>query len=79
MNALKAVCGRVWLILAVWSAAAAQETQEVQETEDPGLDFLEYLGSWQEEDEEWLIVAEWDNQQPEQERRKGKRERQEDE
>lgn len=26
----------------------------------PDLDFLEYLGSWQESDEEWLAVAEWE-------------------
>ena len=25
----------------------------------PELDFLAYLGSWQESDEEWLAVAEW--------------------
>ena len=33
------------------SARAAEET--------PGLDFLAYLGSWQENDEEWLAVSEW--------------------
>ena len=26
----------------------------------PDLDFLAYLGSWQEGDEEWLAVAEWE-------------------
>jgi hypothetical protein len=26
----------------------------------PDLDFLAYLGSWQESDEEWLAVAEWE-------------------
>ncbi len=26
----------------------------------PELDFLAYLGSWQESDEEWLAVAEWE-------------------
>ena len=30
------------------------------EEETPDLDFLEYLGSWQESDEEWLAVAEWE-------------------
>ena len=25
----------------------------------PELDFLAYLGSWQENDEEWLAVSEW--------------------
>ncbi len=30
------------------------------EDEAPDLDFLAYLGSWQESDEEWLAVAEWE-------------------
>jgi hypothetical protein len=33
------------------ASAAAQD-------DEPDLSFLEYLGSWQEGDEEWLIVAE---------------------
>ena len=28
----------------------------------PDLDFLEYLGSWQESDEEGLAVAEWEGE-----------------
>jgi hypothetical protein len=30
------------------------------EEDSPDLDFLAYLGSWQESDEEWLAVAEWE-------------------
>ena len=26
----------------------------------PDLDFLAYLGSWQESDAEWLAIAEWE-------------------
>jgi hypothetical protein len=26
----------------------------------PDLDFLEYLGSWQADDDEWWEIAEWD-------------------
>jgi hypothetical protein len=26
----------------------------------PDLDFLEYLGSWQGDDDEWLAIKEWD-------------------
>jgi hypothetical protein len=25
----------------------------------PDLDFLEYLGTWAEEDDEWLAIEEW--------------------
>ena len=28
----------------------------------PDLEFLAYLGSWQEGDEEWLAVAEWEGE-----------------
>ena len=31
-----------------------------QESDAPDLDFLEYLGSWQAEDDEWLVIAEWE-------------------
>lgn len=31
-----------------------------QDREDPDLAFLEYLGSWGESDEEWVVVAEWE-------------------
>jgi hypothetical protein len=44
--------------LTAFMGLAAKAADEV---EDPGLDFLEYLGSWQAEDEEWVIAAEWEN------------------
>ena len=33
--------------------------------EAPDLDFLAYLGSWQENDEEWLAVSEWEDDEEE--------------
>jgi hypothetical protein len=33
---------------------------EPDEPDGPDLDLLEYLGSWQGDDEEWLAVSEWD-------------------
>ena len=32
------------------------------EAPPPELDFLEYLGSWQPEDEEWVIEAGWEDE-----------------
>jgi len=32
---------------------------QAQESDAPDLDFLEYLGSWQAEDDEWLVIEEW--------------------
>ena len=40
----------LWAMAGVAAPAAAQE-------DEPDLSFLEYLGSWQESDEEWLVVA----------------------
>ena len=46
------------LLLAVgisaWLGAAANAQEE------PDLSFLEYLGTWQEDDEEWLAVEDWE-------------------
>ena len=42
----------VWLSLIVPGVAAADE--EVP----PDLEFLEYLGSWEESDEEWMLFSE---------------------
>lgn len=35
-----------------------------QDADAPDLDFLEYLGSWQAEDDEWLVIAEWEKDNP---------------
>jgi hypothetical protein len=40
---------------------------EAQSEEPPEVDFFEYLGSWQEEDEEWFIDAEIDARVPQDE------------
>jgi hypothetical protein len=45
---------RLGLLFVATAAAAMAEAQE----DEPDLGFLEYLGSWEETDEEWLIVAE---------------------
>lgn len=37
-------------------------TANAQDDEAPALDLLEYLGSWEESDEDWLL---FENEQPE--------------
>lgn len=54
MAALQKAFGAVLAGLCLVAAAGGQEDAA------PELDFLEYLGSWQDTDEEWLIVEEWD-------------------
>ncbi len=55
---MRSVRAAVLALGCCWLAGiAAQET----EPEEPGpdLDFLEYLGAWAEEDDEWLAIEEW--------------------
>ena len=44
----------------------------------PGLDFLEYLGSWQERDDDWLVVAELQAKDIDKQERKRRREKDDD-
>ena len=47
-------CGfRLAAVLLLIAATAA-----AQDDDAPDLAFLEYLGSWQDSDEDWLVVAE---------------------
>lgn len=39
-------------------AVAMAAPAAAQDDDLPSLEFLEYLGSWEESDEEWLVVAE---------------------
>jgi hypothetical protein len=41
-----------------WWHVAALAQQEDPEAA-PDLDFLEYLGAWAEDDDEWLAIEEW--------------------
>lgn len=46
---------------ASWIAPGAEaQGKDAAAAEPPGLDFLEYLGSWQADDKEWYEIAEWD-------------------
>jgi hypothetical protein len=49
------VCALGGLLVAL--AVRAQDA--APEPPGPDLDFLEYLGTWQAEDDEWLAVEEW--------------------
>jgi hypothetical protein len=58
--------------------ASLPRLAEAQSEEPPPVDFFEYLGSWQEEDEEWFIDAEIDAPVP-QDKPDAQRTREEDE
>ena len=42
----------------LWFAPAGR-TQEAEQPPAPDLDFLEYLGAWAAEDDEWLAIEQW--------------------
>ena len=45
-------CGHALLLLAL----GAVSTAPAAETEEPEMEFVEYLGIWEETDEEWLMI-----------------------
>jgi len=51
--------GRTLLALGGWWWIAGAHAQETEEEPGPDLDFLEYLGTWAEDDDEWLAIEEW--------------------
>jgi hypothetical protein len=51
--------------LVLFSVAAFIAGGAGAQDEEPDLSFLEYLGSWQESDEEWLVVAGMEEEGPE--------------
>jgi hypothetical protein len=44
--------GGLWFVPSV-------HAQEAEQAPIPDLDFLEYLGAWAGEDDEWLAIEEW--------------------
>lgn len=53
--------GRVVLGLSIcWGLLGGGGLTMAQEAEQPELEFLEYLGSWDASDEDWIILTETD-------------------
>ena len=53
---MRRVCSALLAIAFGLSGAQAQVAEPVP---GPELEFLEYLGAWAEEDDEWLAIEEW--------------------
>jgi hypothetical protein len=47
-------------VLALGCWLPGGHAQEADEAAAPDLDFLEYLGTWAEDDDEWLAIEEWE-------------------
>jgi hypothetical protein len=69
-------------IVALASSLASVEAQDAERQEPgPDLDFLEYLGAWAEEDDEWLAIEEWQKDngtEPEKDSEESERQRDDD-
>ncbi len=66
----------VALALRLANAQGQEADQGPDQEQSPDLDFLEYLGTWAEEDDEWLAIEEWEKDtgaEPEEKRRKSDR------
>jgi hypothetical protein len=73
--------GRTLLALGGWWWIAGAYAQEVEEAPEagPDLDFLEYLGAWAEDDDEWLAIEEWQKDNREDRERESPEEKPKDE
>lgn len=61
---MRKVAATLCALSGLWLARAthAQDAKPVPSappSATPDLDFLEYLGAWQENDEEWLVSEQW--------------------
>lgn len=52
--------GCCWLAGAHAQEPEREPEQEEEREEGPDLDFLEYLGTWADEDDEWLAIETWE-------------------
>lgn len=55
---------RLRAMLGIAAASLAALVVRAEEAAEPEVDFLEYLGSWQADDDEWEIAAEWEKEPP---------------
>jgi hypothetical protein len=55
---MRKLCVTVLALGGAWWLAAIG-AQEADAESSPDLDFLEYLGAWAEDDDEWLAIEEW--------------------
>ena len=49
---------RVLKLALLWGPLACAGLSAAADEEQPDLEFLEYLGSWEESDEDWLMFTE---------------------
>lgn len=57
MSAEMSRADRFLRLALVWGLVGCSGMVIAQEAEAPDLEFLEYLGSWEESDEDWVALA----------------------
>jgi len=60
---MRKLCSALLALGCWWLTSAQAQQAEPEEPPAPDLDFLEYLGAWAEEDDEWLAIEEWQKDQ----------------
>ena len=48
---------RLVRLVVLWGLTGACGLVTAEDTEAPDLEFLEYLGSWEEAEEDWILLA----------------------
>jgi hypothetical protein len=48
---------RLVRLVVLWGLTGACGLVTAEDTESPDLEFLEYLGSWEEAEEDWILLA----------------------
>ncbi len=56
---MRSVRAAVLALGCCWLAGTRTRRKPSRTAPGPDLDFLEYLGAWAEEDDEWLAIEEW--------------------
>ena len=57
MSADRTTSGRIARFAVLWGMIGFCGLVIADEAEAPDLEFLEYLGSWEESDEDWVLLA----------------------
>ena len=57
MSASRSTTDRIVRAIVLWGLIGVGGIGFADESEAPELDFLEYLGSWEESDEDWVVLA----------------------
>ena len=72
MSADRGQAEAVLKVAVLWGLMGCSGMVVAEETDLPDLEFLEYLGSWEESEEDWVLLAEKTDREKESDQDDGK-------